>query len=275
MDSDSERPRRSRPPRDLPIIPIVIGVLLGGLAIGVGFAGLRGGRGDVVQVASATAAPSPHAVRTSSPAAPVRVAEATPSARPSIRPATAAASQPSPVAASPRSDAPLARAAASPTNAPITPGTPKATVKTIAIKPVELSPPAAARAATARAPTAPTRAPATAIPVSPAVADETDSEFAAQAARLVRQYVAALVRGDEPAAYAALGGTAGTQGLRLIEEEFIDRTARITSLRSHGTDESATVETDVNTSRGAYFMRFKVARTAAGPVIRDHDYIKP
>jgi hypothetical protein len=109
---------------------------------------------------------------------------------------------------------------------------------------------------------------------SPA-ADEVDSSFGRDAGALVRRYIGALVAGDEPAAAAALGEDASSPGLHIAEEEFIDRSSRITGLRTHTSGETVTVETDIEAARGTYFARFLVARGASGLVIRDHDFIKP
>jgi hypothetical protein len=91
----------------------------------------------------------------------------------------------------------------------------------------------------------------------------------------VRRYIAALVAGDEGTAKSALGEDASSPGLRIAEEEFIDRSTRITGLRTHTSGETVTVETDIEAARGTYFARFLVARGANGLVIREHDYIKP
>jgi len=51
---------------------------------------------------------------------------------------------------------------------------------------------------------------------------------------------------------------------------------RITSLDAHGTDDGATVNVDVATSKGNYFVRFSLRRNNNGAaVIVDHDFIKP
>jgi hypothetical protein len=105
--------------------------------------------------------------------------------------------------------------------------------------------------------------------------DEVDSSFGRDAGALVRRYIGALVAGDEPAAAAALGEDASSPGLHIAEEEFIDRSSRITGLRTHTSGETVTVETDIEAARGTYFARFLVARGASGLVIRDHDFIKP
>ncbi len=61
----------------------------------------------------------------------------------------------------------------------------------------------------------------------------------------------------------------------MAEEEFIDRSTRITGLRTHTSGETVMVETDIEAARGTYFERFLVARGASGLVIREHDFIKP
>lgn len=91
----------------------------------------------------------------------------------------------------------------------------------------------------------------------------------------MRRYVGALVAGDEETAKSALGEDASSPRLHIAEEEFIDRSSRITGLRTHTSGETVTVETDIEAARGTYFARFLVARGASGLVIRDHDFIKP
>jgi hypothetical protein len=96
-----------------------------------------------------------------------------------------------------------------------------------------------------------------------------------EAAALVRRYLGALIAGNEVAAATAFGEDASSRGLALVEEEFIDRSARITGLRTHTSGETVMVETDIEAARGTYFARYLVARGTNGLVIREHDYIKP
>ncbi len=104
--------------------------------------------------------------------------------------------------------------------------------------------------------------------------EEIDSSLGRDAGGLVRRYLGALIAGDETAAATALGVDA-SRGLHLAEEEFIDRSTRITGLRTHTSGNSVTVETDIEATSGSYFERFLVERGPAGLVIREHDFIKP
>jgi hypothetical protein len=90
----------------------------------------------------------------------------------------------------------------------------------------------------------------------------------------VHAYLNALQRGDEDSAYAALGGTAGTPGLVLSEEAFMDRTARIVSIRATGTSTSATAHADVVSQSGEYVATYTLERGPRGPIIRNHDFTR-
>ena len=84
------------------------------------------------------------------------------------------------------------------------------------------------------------------------------------------------MRGDEPAAFAALGGAPGDKGLNLSEEEFLNAKARILSVQTHARGEaSATVEVEIASPKGTYYATFRVAPGNQGPVIESHDFIKP
>jgi hypothetical protein len=124
------------------------------------------------------------------------------------------------------------------------------------------------RAATPRA-----SPPASGSPAAPG--EEIDSSFGRDAGALVRRYIAALMAGDEATAAGALGEDASSRGLHMAEEEFIDRSTRITGLRTHTSGDTVMVETDIEGARGTYFERFLVAHGANGLVIREHDFIKP
>ena len=89
----------------------------------------------------------------------------------------------------------------------------------------------------------------------------------------MRRYIGDLVAGNEAAAYAELGKTPGDGGL--AEEAFIDRSTRITSIRTTGHDATgATVEVELRSSRGAYYATYHVTNGPGAPVIDQHDYIK-
>lgn len=90
----------------------------------------------------------------------------------------------------------------------------------------------------------------------------------------MRAYLNAIQRGDEDAAYAALGGTADTPDLVLSEEGFMDRTARIVSIHATGTSTDATARADVVTQSGEYVATYKLERGPKGPIIRSHDFTR-
>jgi hypothetical protein len=81
-----------------------------------------------------------------------------------------------------------------------------------------------------------------------------------------------LIAGDENGAYAALGGD---RSLSLKEEAFLDKDARITSLRVSRSDASGvTIDADIVSGRGTYVATFHVTNGPNGPTITQHDYIK-
>jgi hypothetical protein len=106
--------------------------------------------------------------------------------------------------------------------------------------------------------------------------DEADSDFARLAAGVVRSYLNALARGDDAAASMAISAPAGSRAARLSEKEFAGSSMRITNLDAHGTSDSALVNVDMATSKGAYFAQFTLRRLPSGAaVIVDHSFIKP
>jgi hypothetical protein len=114
---------------------------------------------------------------------------------------------------------------------------------------------------------------ATPVPVP---VDEADSDFARLAAGVVRSYLNELSSGDDATAAAALGAPAGSRAARLSEKEFADRSMRIVKLDAHGTVDTASVNVDLTTSKGAYFAQFTLRRSASGAaLIVDHTFIKP
>jgi hypothetical protein len=91
----------------------------------------------------------------------------------------------------------------------------------------------------------------------------------------VRRYLDALITGNENAAYAALGASPGDPNAQLSEEAFIDRSARIGSMRTTATNATgSTVEVEISSSRGSYYGTYHVTSGPNGPVIDQHDYIK-
>ena len=104
---------------------------------------------------------------------------------------------------------------------------------------------------------------------------QTATGFVGAAQRAVRGYLDDLIAGNENAAYAALGKQPGDPGASLSEEAFINRSARVTSLRTTNVDASgATVEAEIATDHGNYFATYHVSNGPSGPVIDQHDYIK-
>jgi hypothetical protein len=132
-------------------------------------------------------------------------------------------------------------------------------------------------------PHAPTPRPATARPATPRptqVAVATPAArvtppltFGSIAQNTVRRYLANLIAGNENAALADLGKSPGEGGL--VEEAFIDRGTRITSIRTSSSDANgAVVEVELISGRGSYFATYHVTNGPNGPVIDQHDYIK-
>ncbi len=92
---------------------------------------------------------------------------------------------------------------------------------------------------------------------------------------VVRRYLDALIAGNETAAYAALGGSAGDHRSTLKEEAFLDKDARITSLHATHTDAGgATVVAEISATQGNYVATFHVTHGSNGSFIDQHDYIK-
>jgi hypothetical protein len=88
---------------------------------------------------------------------------------------------------------------------------------------------------------------------------------------VVRRYIGALIRGDEKAASAALGGTDGS----LSERAFLDAGARIVSVKVTRIDASnASVGCEIASAKGHYYGTYRVKAATGGPYISEHDYIK-
>ena len=234
----------------MPLIPILIGVVILGLAFGAGLSVLTQ-RESNAPIAVVTAAPtpgltpppqaSPAPAATSTPRKRIAKTQSTSSAAPLASPKRLALASPSAATSSPS-----ARAHGS-----------SAPHAVDAVTPVPSREPAIV---------------ATAEPRSPPT-DEADSDFARLSAAVVRAYFASLARGDDAAARAALDPSKPRD---LGEKEFVDSSLRITSLDAHGTGNSATVNVDMATTRGEYFEQFYLRRSPAGAVvIVDHTYIRP
>jgi len=236
----------------VPLIPILLGVIVLGLAFGAGLSVLLQ-RNTKSPLAIVTAAPAPTSTPTASATGPrltlnVPKPPPAPSAMPTSRRVAIAAS-------------PLVVA-----RVPVA----VVTAERITPKPAATIPPYAVREAPRPVTAAPLPAP-TAAPT-----DEADSEFARLSAGVVRSYLGALARGDDASARTVLDGPRGSPALRLSEKEFADPSLRILKLDAHGISDSATVNVDLSTSKGAYFEQFSLRRSPTGAaVIIEHTFIRP
>ncbi len=97
-----------------------------------------------------------------------------------------------------------------------------------------------------------------------------------RAERLVRNYIHALIRGDEVTAFHDLGASPGDKSANLSEESFIDHSANITSITGQTDAVGTSVQAEVDAKHGLYFLTFKVAPNSDGKlIITEHDFIKP
>ena len=297
---DTPPPRRTRRlsagERSFPLIPILIGVIVLGLAFGAGLSTLMQRNGNS-PAALVTAAPlagtAPIAVPIGTPSAvkgfvlpphemlnvpkrvpptraplsfpaglatpseaPVRVARATPAARSNAMPV--------PIVTAVRT--PPEPAATSPNSRrPLAVATIPPYATTAAPPPISSAP--------RPLPLTPKPPPAS-VPVQPT--DEADSDFARLGAGVVRFYLNALARGDDAAARTVLDGPRGSPALRISEKEFADSSLRIVKLDAHGISDSATVNVDLSTAKGPYFEQFSLRRLPTGAaVIIEHTFIRP
>lgn len=85
------------------------------------------------------------------------------------------------------------------------------------------------------------------------------------------------MQGDVTSAFGLLAADPGSADGKLTEKDFLDKGARIVDISAHTTSPTtAIVETDIQSSKGAYFARYTVARQPGGNVmIVEHDFIKP
>ena len=263
------RPRAAKSPW-LPLVPVAIAIVIGGLAIGAGLSKLFTHPYDGANVAvapsplAAQATPVPHQKK------PIIVATIVPRITPSPEPTPSDLPSPSPEpngSPTPRASiSAIARAVPSerPSERP-TPAVEPTTAQVGAETPLrKRSPvPAATLPPPETKPSGLRASAQTVAPATPVVA-------------VVRRYIDALKRGDEVGAYAALGGLPGDKGLSLPEESFVDSKARITSVHSTPSEDgSATVELEIAAAKGTYFATFHVIQNAKGFVIDQHDFIKP
>lgn len=293
-DTPPRRSRRSSPPSQrssLPLVPILIGVVVLGFIIGAGLslAGRRGG-GDRTVIANVAATPVPTLAPVTPAPAPVAATEAaskadvvspppseaaaasvaTPHAAatqaratgvPTHAPAIAAVASAAPATAAAPTAGPATSMPVKATASPRTVARPVATAKRVRVAA------AGATDVAARAPVSPAAAAGEAAPVA---SDDADSDFARLASAVVRQYVAAIERGDTSTAYAAFGpGAAGN--VRLLESGTLDASTRIQHLEARSAGDNATVNVDLKTAKGRYFGQYTVHRTESGAaLITDH-----
>ena len=125
-------------------------------------------------------------------------------------------------------------------------------------------------------------APAASASVAPAAAalpapsDDADTDFARLSAVVVRQYLTALERGDDAAAFAAFGATPGASGISFVEKRYVDDATRIVRVSSSGTDDAATVNVDLLTRGTTYFAQYVLTRSPSGAaIITRHSIVKP
>jgi outer membrane biosynthesis protein TonB len=284
MSTTPPRRRRSpAPPPDGPppgktgwlgFAALALGIVIAGLGIGALLAAFQqrnaGDQAAVLSTAAPLVTPVPAASRV-----PLAVATIVPprSPLPSASPSASPLVSPSPSNAPSPAPTPSPTPAASPSLAPTA-------VPTPAPKPSPI------RAALAVATPLVTLAPRSAPPTPPPVAAATPAPptaaptptagaMATVSAGVVRRYLDALIRGDETAAYAALGGSPGDRGLTLSEEAFLDPTAHITSIHAVRIDDSnAKVECAITSAKGSFYATFAVTAGPRGPYIAQHDYIK-
>ncbi len=135
----------------------------------------------------------------------------------------------------------------------------------VATRPPTPAPTVAPTLAPTLPPPRPTLAP------TPTVAKTASPVHLPAAQRVVRRYLQALIRGDETTATGLLA--AGSGGL--IEEAFLNRSARMTGLRSTPDTDGTTVHAEVMTAGGLYFVTYRVETRDGVLLITSHDYIKP
>ena len=275
------RPRAAKNASWLPLIPLAVLIVIGGLAIGALISKVFAQK-DEAQTTVVTATPGAKA--TSAPHAPRPVIVATivpritpspvptPTDLPSPSPEPTATLVPtakptaSPKAAAPPSDRPSERP--TPTDRPMASAAP---VASAVPSRAPIAVPSATPVARKRTPPPPATMPPDSRPSAAAPA-----AAANPAVGVVRRYLDAIKRGDEVGAYAALGGSPGDKGLSLSEESFVDRTARVKVVRATPSEDgSSTIEVEIVSAKGSYFSTFHVVQNTKGFIIDQHDSIKP
>ena len=186
----------------------------------------------------------------------------TPPALPSATPVPAKPSHATPHA-SPVPSAEVTHAPATLAPATTAPATTAPATRAPTVTPTRVS---VATKASVRPPVTVAAAPATALPQldAPAASDDTDSEFAKLATAVVRQYIAAVARGDDATARAALGSdTSGS----LAETGIVNSSTRIQHIEARSAGDNVTVNVDLRTSGGLYFGQYTVHRTSSGAAL--------
>ncbi|MBV9277858.1 MAG: hypothetical protein JOZ97_06450 [Candidatus Eremiobacteraeota bacterium] len=240
--------------RRLPIFPLFIVVVLAGLALGA----------FLSQRFSGHTSPSRVVIRSTSVAPLVtptplqRAALSTPLAKPSRKPL------PTP------SSSALPSPSASPATTPTAQPTPRP-VRRVALTTPKPAPPrtSAAPVATA-APAAHTTTPARRVAAAPPA----PTGGADAAAAVARDYLFALMRGDNRAANSTLGKPPSSLP-SFAEQSFLSPTSHINSV--HATpngDGTYKVEAEVASSNGTYFVTFQVRSSQGAYYIADHYAIR-
>jgi hypothetical protein len=273
-------PRRSRPPSrppggGLPLVPILIAVVVLGFVVGAGLSlvGKRGPAQNVIVNAPATATATKPPATPAPTEPPASLAPASknspepteaPTDVPSATPAPPKASRPPAADASPRATPHASAAAVAPSTHP-----PATAVPATAAPATHAPTDAPARVAVATK--APARVPSTVVAATappqleaPAASDDTDSEFAKLATAVVRQYIAAVARGDDATARAAFGPDAPAS---LAEAGIVNASTRIQHIEARSAGDNATVNVDLRTATGLYFGQYTVHRTSSGAAL--------
>ena len=290
----STPPRRARrpPPSNgggIPLVPLLLGVIVLGFIIGAGLSIARRN----ANVAYTTPTPVQSLPNQAVTPAPTEKPTPEPTEGPTEAPTVEATDSPAAGATSTAthdvalaSPSAMPKSSVGPTASPVS--SPKAKANAVAAAthapkaPVVTTIPTTTPelAATPLATHAPhavaTKAPqgATAVPVANAPADAS-SDFTRLAAAVVRQYLAAVSRGDQESAYAALGGSPGDRGVALTEAGIVDARTKIGKVEAHGGANSATVNVDLQTPDGTYYGQYTVHRNETGAaVIVQHSIAK-
>lgn len=283
-NSPRRRPQKKASSSAIPLVALILGVVVAGIGIGAALAVLqhRGTpSGGVVAIATPEATASP----ASATAAPLRTAVplATPAERPTHR-ATAVPATPVPTpsigiaTASPRAThaaTPAPRAGSAATAAPraAAGSAATATVAVAAPAPLATPKPVATTAETLKpvATPKPVASVAAVATVQAQPGDLTMSAFSRSSADIVRQYLQALINGDEATARDTLVDPKSD----LPEAAILDKDARIRNLVAHGTDDTSEVTLSIETPGGNYTARYFLVKSSAGnPQIRAHDLTK-